>query len=103
MQHNVDILFSVRLLTFVTMNFRGIWNSPFTSSAHLIKKEILPQIQHSYGHKFLDPDMAFSKFLRDKVSSDLQSSTLILVTSNSLFVSSKGIFMYVMNTHYLVT
>ena len=55
------------LISYICIYFRGVWNSPFITAAYLIKKEILPKIKNSYGHHTLDPDMAFSQFLRNRV------------------------------------
>ncbi|XP_032238618.2 multifunctional procollagen lysine hydroxylase and glycosyltransferase LH3 isoform X2 [Nematostella vectensis] len=55
----------------------GIWNSAYVTGSYLIQKDVLPKLKHAYSYGNLEPDLSFSKYLRDN-----------------------GIFMYVTNMHY---
>jgi hypothetical protein len=46
---------------------RGLWNLPYISGAILIKGELLAKVKISFEDVYLDPVMAFSANLRDKV------------------------------------
>ena len=47
---------------------RGVWNSPFITSIYLIQKQVLNEMQGSYGPSRLDADMAMCQYFRDHVS-----------------------------------
>ena len=47
---------------------RGVWNSPFITSIYLIQKQVLNEMQGSFGPSKLDPDMALCQYFRDRVS-----------------------------------
>ncbi|KAJ7393603.1 Procollagen-lysine,2-oxoglutarate 5-dioxygenase 1 [Desmophyllum pertusum] len=63
-------------LAIVQKQRKGVWNSPFITNIYLIQKEVLKQMQGSFGPSTLDPDMAMCKYFRDH-----------------------GIFMYATNLH----
>lgn len=47
---------------------RGVWNSPFISSIYLIQKQVLNEMQGSFGPSEVDSDMAMCQYLRNRVS-----------------------------------
>lgn len=59
------------LLTLVWVASRGVWNVPYISQAYVIRGETLrtelPQ-REVFSGSDTDPDMAFCKSLREKVS-----------------------------------
>lgn len=87
--------------------FRGVWNVPYISQAYVIRGETLrtelPQ-KEVFSGSDTDPDMAFCKSLRDKVSRAAGLSAGVLAGSHLVCPSHtlpplQGIFLHLSNQH----
>uniref|UniRef100_A0A452RM91 procollagen-lysine 5-dioxygenase n=1 Tax=Ursus americanus TaxID=9643 RepID=A0A452RM91_URSAM len=84
----------------------GVWNVPYISQAYVIRGETLrtelPQ-REVFSGSDTDPDMAFCKSLRDKVSGARAPEAGVLGSSHShLFTPApplQGIFLHLSNQH----
>lgn len=86
---------------------RGVWNVPYISQAYVIRGETLrtelPQ-REVFSGSDTDPDMAFCKSLRDKVSMAAEPNAGVLGGSHLLPPSHtlsplQGIFLHLSNQH----
>lgn len=87
--------------------FRGVWNVPYISQAYVIRGETLrtelPQ-REVFSGSDTDPDMAFCKSLRDKVSRAVGPNAGVLAGSHLVCPSHtlpplQGIFLHLSNQH----
>lgn len=86
---------------------RGVWNVPYISQAYVIRGETLrtelPQ-REVFSGSDTDPDMAFCKSLRDKVSMAAGPSAGVpggshLVSPSHTLSPLQGIFLHLSNQH----
>lgn len=67
LEYNV-IKVEILSVVIIFSHSRGVWNSPFISSIYLIQKQVLNEMQGSFGPSEVDPDMAMCHYLRNRVS-----------------------------------